>query len=80
MSRAQVAEALLAHYETTHGDVGEHDHHCHMGWAKPEPPCTCGYQGLLDALAAHGDWIPDAAVIQPDNGCGCSYCRRVAAS
>lgn len=77
-SRAQVAEALLTHYELTHGTVAEgHDHHCSMGGLKPELPCTCGYQGWIDAIEGDEPY-PDVAVIGPDNGCGCSYCRRVA--
>lgn len=48
--RVAYALALLDHYERTHGDVGEHDHHCSMGWAKPQEPCTCGWSGALTAM------------------------------
>jgi hypothetical protein len=50
IERVSAALALLHHYETTHGDLGEHDHHCHMGWAEPEPPCTCGWTNAEAAL------------------------------
>jgi hypothetical protein len=45
--RVRAADALLTHYEVTHGTVGEHDHHCPVRKHKSETTepftCTCGW-------------------------------------
>lgn len=37
--RIRAADALLTHYEMTHGTVGEHDHHC----TGKDDTCSCGW-------------------------------------
>lgn len=62
-TRAEVAEACLNWYETSHSERQEHDHHCRAGrWVDfkqvevPEEECTCGWRAFQQALS---EYVPE---------------------